>query len=294
MAAEWTKAKTNSGRACIKAALYMGCYQSDLNYDDLAAFYDLPNDQTSGAEYYDKIVEYQKEFSSITECKNRKSPAGRKNRGDTRKHQLERNKFRRDLLAVPTAPDFNDDIIERVQGEIVVDDDLSQFKELYMTTCQTVLDKFLSDNPDLKPGQNYIWYKRLLIELKQNVPEVTYKDIDKLYIIWDCLTWLLNTIGLYITFEAFSLFTHVYDYQLKKMEEVNPKYGDFRKKITIERDNALVSELSYNPYNQTNKIFLAKTHGIIEKTEAKQIEVHHDVRVYDSLPMFSADHDGKN
>ena len=54
----------------------------------------------------------------------------------------------------------------------------------------------------------------------------------------------------------------------------------------MDYQNGLTSDLAYNPYSQPNKIFLAKVQGIIEKTEPKQIEVNHNIRNYDSLPMY--------
>lgn len=211
---------------------------------------------------------------------------GRKNKGLTQQHRKERNEYRNTLLNTSNIDSFN--TVEHVQGEIITDD-IDDFKELYQLTCESVLDKFKSDNEELTKKHPYIWYKKLLIELKKNVPFVSYKDIDKLEIVWDCLTWLLNDIGLYITFETFSLFTRVYKYQLEKMESVNPKYIDFRKKIINERDDALKNEILYSPYNSTNKIFMAKVNGIVEKTEPKQIEITHSIRQYDNLPMFSQD-----
>lgn len=219
---------------------------------------------------------------------------GRKNRGLTEKHRIEDNEFRRTLLNMSSPDNFNNDVIEHVNGEIITDGDLIQFKELYHLTCVSILDKFREDHPELVTKHPYMWYKKLLIDLKKAVPAVNYKELDKLIIVWDCLTWLMNEIGLYITFETFSLFTHVYSYQLENMEELSPKYRAFRQKINNERDNALVNEISYNPYNSTNKIFLAKCHGIIEKTEPKQIEVHHDIRNYGNLPMFAENSENQN
>lgn len=220
-----------------------------------------------------------------------KNKVGRKNKGYTLAEKAKYNEYRKELRNIPQNKEFNPEIIEKVKGDIIPSDDLTQFKELYHLTCMSVLDSFKSDNTELCKKHPYMWYKNLLIELKKNVPAVTYKDIDKLPIVWECLTELLNSIGLYITYEIFQTFTKIYDYQLKDSEAISPKYADFRKKILLDRDNALVNEIAMNPYNQTNKIFLAKVHGIIEKTEPKQIEVHHDIRNYDNLPMFS---DGKN
>ena len=77
--------------------------------------------------------------------------------------------------------------------------------------------------------------------------------------------------------------------QLEEEAELNPKYRDFLQKIYMERDDALVNELNYNPYTQGNKIFIAKVHGIVEQQEPKQIEVHHDIRNYNNLPMFGSE-----
>ena len=71
------------------------------------------------------------------------------------------------------------------------------------------------------------------------------------------------------------------------MRYQSPKHKAFLEKIYKDSEKALLSELQANPYNQTNKIFLAKAlYGYVEKTEPKQIEVHHDIKNYGSLPMF--------
>lgn len=211
---------------------------------------------------------------------------GAKNKGYTPEHRDEINRYRRTLVATPAGININNEIIERVQGDIVADDDLQAFQELYKLTIDTVLAQFKENNADLVKKHPYLWYKPFLIELKKACPAVTYKDIDKLFIVWDELSEVLSKIGLYITYETFQLFTKVYDYQLKSMEKVNPKYVELRKKINIERDNALINEIAYNSYASTNKIFLAKCHGIIEQTKPKTIEITHNVRNYDNISRY--------
>ena len=72
----------------------------------------------------------------------------------------------------------------------------------------------------------------------------------------------------------------------------SPKYADFVKIINIDTKSAMIGELSYNPYNQTNKIFLAKAqHGMVENTSPKVIEVNHNIRNYENLPMFNTDNE---
>ena len=111
-----------------------------------------------------------------------------------------------------------------------------------------------------------------------------------MYVVWDSLSELLNSIGLYMTWGAFEQLTGIYKYQIEKKsgEGLNQKYIEFLQKILKDCDTALIGELQYNPYNQTNKIFLAKVAGHVEKTETKQIEVHHDIRNYDTLPMIDS------
>ena len=219
---------------------------------------------------------------------------GRKNKGYTKQNKSDYNQYRIDLRNTENIKSFSDSSIEVIQGEIIQDNDLNQFKELYQTTCDCVLEEFKNNNTELCKKHAYMWYKPLLLELKKHVPEVTYKDIDKLYIVWDCLSDLLNSIGLYITIESFLLFTKIYDYQLKNMESVNPKYIDFRKKILSDRDSQLLNEIALNPYNQTNKIFLAKVHGYVEKTEPKTIEVNHNIKNYDNISNYRLSDNGKN
>lgn len=216
----------------------------------------------------------------------KKETKGRKNRGQTLSNYEEYKKDLRVFRHTEQPEKFNSDLIERVSGEIV-EDSSENFEELYKLTCDSILTQFIEENTELVKKHPYNWYKRLLIQLKKNTPKIYPDEIDKCFIVWDALKELLNTIGLYITYEAFEMLTNIYKYQLKDRQELSPKYREFLKKIEIDSNTALIGELSYNPYNQTNKIFLAKVHGIVEKTEPKQIEVHHDIRNYNNLPMFN-------
>lgn len=289
MGFEWVKAKTKEGKTAIKAALIAECYDNSINYDALTQLFNISPD-ISPYELKETIKDLQQKYLKQSEPdqqqKPKKETRGRKNRGLTEKHYQEKKEYYKTLYNEKTLDNFNSEIIECVDGEIINDSDMDQFNELYMATCQYVLDKFKEDNPELTKKYAYAWYKNLLIELKKNVPGVTINDIDKLFIIWDCLTWLMNSIGLYITAETYYLFTGTYKKQYEQRAELNQKYSDFLQKITYERDQALLNELNYSPFNSTNKIFIAKVLGFVEKTEPKQIEIHHDIRNYDTLPMM--------
>lgn len=217
--------------------------------------------------------------------------SGRKNKGITNKNYdefLEEYKeYKREVRSTPNYG-FNDEIIEHVKGEIVEKDNIEEFQEMYLLTCEQILEQFKEDNAELVKKHPYNWHKQLLIKIKSNTPKLSIEDIDKLGAVWECLSVLLFNIGLYPTFEIFSLMTNTYKEQYLKRKELNPKYGALLEKIFNDSKNALISELSTNPYNQTNKIFLAKSiYGLVEKNEPKQIEVHHDIRNYDNLPMFN-------
>lgn len=231
-----------------------------------------------------------KNNSDISQDQPQKAKRGRKNSGLTQLHKKEYNdkrKLEKKLLRnADNIKDFSQSpIIEKISGDIVVDD-LNNFADLYILTCDSVLDDFKSNNTELIKKHPYMWYKNLLIELKKNVPAISIKDIDKMYIVWDCLKYLLNSIGLYITYEIFQDFTKIYDYQIKKYVGLSPKYADFMQKIINDKNNQLINEIAYNPYNQTNKIFLAKVNGIIEKTETKTIEVNHNIKNYDNIAAY--------
>ena len=72
------------------------------------------------------------------------------------------------------------------------------------------------------------------------------------------------------------------------MAESSPRHAVFLKKIYNDRDLAMENELAYNPYNQTNKIYLHKLHGYVEEGKTQHIEVSHSIREFDNLPMFSS------
>lgn len=215
---------------------------------------------------------------------------GRKNKGLTDAHYAEtKKKMRKEYRAFKyTKNSSSFEVVEAVRGEVVSYNNLKEFKELYSLTCSAVLEEFKENNSELVKKAPFLWYKLVLLDIKKNVPSINADEIEKCVAVWDCLSDLLYSIGLYPTFEIFSYMTNIYKYQLEKRQNLSPKYMEFLKKINIEADNALISELAYNPYNQTNKIFLAKVHGIVEKSEPKTIEVNHNIRNYDSLPMFSS------
>lgn len=239
----------------------------------------------------DKLVSGAVGDSLKSQDQNEKSPIfenqiekrGRKNKNLTASHYAEFKADRKKFRDIKQDTKFN---IERVNGEVVEVGSISEFKELYRLTCFNCLDKFKEDNEELAKKAPFLWYKRILLDIKQNTPKVTYKELEKCSAVWDVLTELMDYIGLYITYETFEKVTSIYKYQLENMAVLSPEYKAFCKKINIERDSALLNELQYNPYNQTNKIFVAKSHGIIEKTEPKTIEVNHNIRNYDSLPMY--------
>ena len=312
MGAEWSRATTSAGKAAIKAALILKCYDASINYDKMAAYYGFTENLT---EIKKGFQEKQKEFAvdqpgTIPQNKNissldpetgnkKKDPAnvpekrktGRPNKGLTKQYFKERNAIKREFHQVQQPETFNDSIIERVMGEIIDENEINQFKELYITTCDTILVNFMESHPEYIKIHPYNYYKKILLEIKRNTPKITADDIEKCFVVWDALKDLLNEIGLYITLETFETVTGIYKYQLEDRAKVSPRHAELCKKIYVERDTALINELSYNPYNQTNKIFLAKVHGIVEKTEPKQIEVHHDIRNYNALPMFRGENE---
>lgn len=202
----------------------------------------------------------------------------------TKLHEQERNKRicaeRKELFHAPNKKP------ERVTGEVVEIENIKEFKELFRTTCSAALEQFTSDNPELTKKHPYNWYKRLLIEIKHNTPKIDIHNIDKLVVVWEALGELLYSIGLYPTKEVFYIFIGAYEYQFKKLAELNPKYTDFLQKISIEANNALISELHNNPYNQTNKIFLAKVNGFVEQTAPKTVEVNHHIKQYDDIAGY--------
>ena len=238
------------------------------------------------------INEIAHETPNFSEDQNQKNAPskqetrGRKNRGATKEHYEELKESYREFRRVPQNDSFNNDIVERVSGEIIEPDDVETFKELYRLTCYSVLEDFQKENEELCKKGAYMWYKRVLIKIKANVPKITADDIEKAWAVWDVLKEFLEYIGLYITYETFENVTSIYKYQLEDRQKLSARYGEFLKKINIERDSALLNELQYNPYNQTNKMFIAKVHGIIEKTEPKTIEVNHHIENFESISAY--------
>lgn len=242
----------------------------------------------------DEIAQNTPNFTEDQNQKNAPSKQeerrGRKNKGITEKSRREYieeyAREKRTFRHIEQPQNFVPEIVERVKGEVIEGENIEEFKELYKLTCESILEEYKANNEELVKKHPYNWYKPLLIEIKKNVPKVGAEEVEKLTAIWDCLAELLFFIGLYPTFETFQYMTNVYKYQLEERQKLNPKYADLLKKIRIESENALVNEIATNPYNQTNKIFLAKVHGIIEKTEPKTIEVNHHIENFESISAY--------
>ena len=228
----------------------------------------------------------------------KKSNAGRKNRGLTEKHYEEYKREKREVYQafynMKQSDSFNPDIIERVAGEIINENDIDQFKELYAASCYTALEEFKQNNPELIKQHPHKWYKRVFLDIKKNTPKIDIEDIDKLAAAWEVLSGLLYEIGLYPTAEMFYYTLGLYDYQLKNRVELNSKYADLLQKIRDDNITGLKNELAFDPFTQTNKIFLAKVAGIVEQTEPKQIEVNHNIRNINDIPTFGMIDDKKS
>lgn len=226
----------------------------------------------------------------------KKSAAGRKNTGKTAAHyeeyKINKLKKNRALQSVKQSNDF--EIIEKCSASLVESDDPEQFRELYSLTCKSILEDFKRDNSELVKKHPYNWFKSVLLQIKKAVPKITADDLDKVNVVWDCLCDLMYNIGLYPTYEIFYLMTGISKEMLKRRSGVNSKYLETIKKISNEADSALITELAMSPYNSTNKIFLAKVHGIIEKTEPKQVEVVHRLQGLDDIPIFGIEQKSDN
>lgn len=237
----------------------------------------------------DRIKAFQDDIKELAADRPQDQPKkkrGRKNQGLTKKHYEEFKNDRKAFRKIKNADNFSPDLIERVNGEIIDGNEINNFKELYTLTCDSILEDFKQNNPELIKKHPYNYYKKILAILKQSTPKITADDIDKCIIVWEALTALLDDIGLYITYESFEKVTGIYKESLKKRAGVSPKYADFCKKINKDVDGALINELQYNPYNQTNKMFIAKVHGIIEKTEPKQLEITHNIQTFDNIARY--------
>lgn len=226
------------------------------------------------------IRKSEKTAKNSTLARSDQTKKGRKNQGLTDIHRNEYNALKKEEYRKFKS-------IPHLDGEIVNTEDLNQFKELYQTTCTDVLINFSTNNEELVKKHPNMWYKRLLLDLKRNTPKLNIDNIDKLIIVWDCIRDLLNYIGLYMTFEVFRKVTDIEKKSLESRTELSPKYNDFLQKIYNDCKDDLQAEIYYSPLNSVNKIYLNKSvYGVIEKTEQKTIEVNHNIRNYNNLPVL--------
>lgn len=222
----------------------------------------------------------EKTAKNSTLARSDQTKKGRKNQGLTDIHRNEYNALKKEEYRTFKS-------IPHYDAEIVNIEDLNQFKELYQTTCTDVLINFSTNNEELVKKHPNMWYKRLLLDLKRNTPKLSIDNIDKLIIVWDCMRDLLNYIGLYMTYEVFRKVTDIEKKSLESRTELSPKYNDFLQKIYNDCKDDLQAEIYYSPLNSVNKIYLNKSvYGVIEKTEQKTIEVNHNIRNYNNLPIL--------
>ena len=129
---------------------------NDLNIDNLIE--DIADEVRENGDFCQD--QNKKNASSNGERETR----GRKNQGKTQKHYLEFKESRKEFRNIPQNG-FSNEIIEKVNGEIIEHENRENFKECYSLTWYAVLDKFLQDNEERAKKSVFMWYKRVLIEI---------------------------------------------------------------------------------------------------------------------------------
>lgn len=181
---------------------------------------------------------------------------------------------------------FNNEIITQAgAGEL---DQVANFKDLYQITIDQVKAQFFIDNEYVLNKHPSIWYNRLLMALKKELPRVTYKEPDKVRAAWEAFKNLMYEIGLFPTLEAFQNLTDLYAYTLK--EGSSPEALNLIKNIKEECRRAMVDQVNTTPLTQINKIFILKSvYGYNENGAADRPEVEHTTRNINELPFFNDD-----
>ena len=222
-----------------------------------------------------------------------KGTKGRPDTGQTSQHDKARKETDKAFRKIKPLETFNPDLIERVEGEVIEVQDDKTFLELYAAAVQEEKERFFEEYPEKIKRPPHEWYSYMFILIKKHIPKVSLKDNpERVEGVWEVYRELITSIGLFPSRGSFETFTGLY---IQDMEQsLNPKYIELAKNIRRECCKNLEDQTTYNPYTQTNKIFLLKSVYGYRENDQQTIEVNHTIKKIDDIPIFGIEDKSEN
>ena len=170
---------------------------------------------------------------------------------------------------------------------------IEQFRDLYHETITAVCEQFYNEHPDIIKRPPFMWVNSLLLECKKQLPIIDIKDAQRVAVAWEAFTDLIYKVGLFPTMEAFTNLTGIYKETLNK--QLTPEHEELRQKIFSDCRDNMLSQVSYNPMTQVNKLFLLKAvYGYSENGGARDLVAEKKTKKVNDIPLFSIEDKNEN
>ena len=214
-----------------------------------------------------------------------KRERGRPNKGQTILCDKKRHESGSLIRNIKQPDNFKPELVESVAGEVIDVKDIKQYLELYQLTIDSVKEQYFADHPDNIKRPPHEWFSQLLYVCKDNLPRIDKNDIKAVAGVWEIYCRLMTSIKLFPTREAFTNLTGVYKEDIDK--KLTPEWMALARKMRNDCESGLVNQVAYNNNTQINKLFLLKSvYGYKEADTQKTIEVNHNIKKIDDIPLF--------
>lgn len=221
-----------------------------------------------------------------------KRKQGRPARGMYDADIKKRSEYKKQFSAIVQPTNFNTEIVPEAGAADL--DQIKNFADLYQLTIDTVCARFFADNPQLIKKHPSIWYNKLLMDIKKDLPKLDYINVDRVAVAWEAFKILMYNIGLFPTMEAFHNLTGLYLDRF--LRALNPAAVDFYKNMRADCKAAMTDQVNINPVTQVNKLFILKSvYGFSEAGPVSSgDDIGRAVRNIDDIPLFEIDDKNKN
>lgn len=170
---------------------------------------------------------------------------------------------------------------------------IKDFTELYNNIIVEVSEQFFAEHPDIIKRPAFMWVNSLLLECKKNLPVIDIYDAGRVAAAWEAYKALMYKVGLFPTMEAFTNLTGIYKETLNK--QLTSEHEELRQKIYSDCRDNMLSQVSYNPMTQVNKLFLLKAvYGYSENSGGVQQITEKKTKKIDDIPIFSIEEKNEN
>ena len=222
--------------------------------------------------------------NSIDECRGTRGRPTNASRGKAEvKERIKEN------YAIKNASEFPQEIIEKVRGEVVGEEDETQLQlEMYRETAFAVRDKFIIDNPERIKKQISSWNIDLYIHIKKAIPKPDYSNIQLLDGLYSIYEDICASVGAVASIYGFSFFSGIPCATLmdwKNARWLTPEHTAIAQKWDKATTGTLFDKLYNGSNNTIGTIFGLKQRGYIEGQYVER-ETSKNVRNVDDIPTF--------